>query len=150
LADLISAYTPATDAERAFDTYRFYLICARDLLVRQHKEWKSFGKECLVATQKLQGMIDVDEAWIARWLKIAWNTEYLLTVALESQDINLLRISNQWVPIQAYYAVYAGSEAAAYALDGQRANGHAKTLRKLNCASKSGCCSNHGGVCGCS
>lgn len=36
-----------------------------------------------------------NEAWIRRWLKIAWNTEYLLSVALATKDAALLRISNQ-------------------------------------------------------
>lgn len=123
--------TTPTDAERAFETYRFYLVWIQRLLIRDQKKWQTFGDVCLAKTKTLQGMKDVDEAWIRRWLKIAWNTEYLLTVALESTDASLLRISNQWVPIQAYYAIYSASEAAAYAIDGHSADGHAKTLRKM-------------------
>jgi hypothetical protein len=119
-----------SDADRAFETYRFYLVCFQHVMTQQHGDWGSFGGACAEATKKLQGLRDLDLLWIERWLKIAWNTEYLLTVALEMTDPNALRISNQWVPIQAYYAVYAASEAASYALDGQKADGHAKALRK--------------------
>jgi len=46
----------------------------------------------------------------------------------ESPD--LLRVYNAWLPVQAYYAVYSGAEALAYVIDGMKADGHAKALRK--------------------
>jgi len=70
-----------------------------------------------------------DKAWIDRFVKIAWNTEYLLCMGPD--DPELIRISNQWTPVQAYFSVYACSEAVAYAIDGGKADGHRKALRKV-------------------
>ena len=72
-----------TGAEKAFETYRFYLVCVQRILTAEHKHWETFGEECFHRTKTLQGMKTVDQTWVGRWLKIAWNTEHLLTVALE-------------------------------------------------------------------
>lgn len=74
-------------------------------------------------------MGDFDHAWVERFLKIAWNTEFILSAG--ANDPELVRINNQWSPIQAYYAIYACGEALAYVLDGNKADGHMKTLTKL-------------------
>jgi hypothetical protein len=61
---------------------------------------------------------------------MAWNTEYLISVDVGDPD--LVRINNQWLPIQAYYAVYSACEAMTYAVDGAVAQGHQKALRKAS------------------
>ena len=122
-------YLPQTDTEIKFETYRFYLQSICGAIHNEHRTSKQLGLECLRRTQRLQVLKNFDMDWIERWMKIAWNTEYLLSVG--SDDPELIRISNQWKPIQQYYAVYACTEAAAYVLDGEKADGHQKSLRKI-------------------
>ncbi len=122
-------YMPRNEPEIKFETYRFYLECIRQYLLQEYNNWKSFGQKCISSTGRVQGISGFDEAWMERFLKISWNTEYLST--LGAKDPELLRINNQWVPIQIYYAVYACAEALAYVLDGEKADGHQKAMRKV-------------------
>lgn len=112
-----------------FQTYRNYLqrFSAHSELL--HPTWESLISACSDATRKLKPCYDLDETWIKRFLGIAWNTETLLDHA--PTDIEVLRISNAWLPVQAYYAVYTAAEAVAYAIDGAKADGHQKALRKI-------------------
>lgn len=121
-------YLPSTNAEIAFETYRYYLesICQ---CIYEYGRWTDFGTAVLAKTESLQRMDSPDLEWIDRFLKIAWNTEFLISFG--STDSNLLRFSNQWTPIQCYYAVYGAAEAASYVIDGSRADGHEKSLRKV-------------------
>ena len=105
-----------TDTDIKSETYRFYLHCFCDLLFYGGRDANRLAGEIIAKTGNLQGLADPDVAWISRWMKIAWNTESL--VSLGADDPQLVRINNQWKPIQAYYAVYAAAEAASYVLDG--------------------------------
>jgi len=111
-----------------FETYRNYLkrFAAQSELI--HPTWESLVCECADVSRKLKPSNDLDKTWIRRFLGIAWNTEALLDRA--PTEIEVLRISNAWLPVQAYYAVYTAAEAVAYAIDGAKADGHQKTLRK--------------------
>lgn len=82
------------------------------------------------ATSSIQPLAALDPDEVESFLKIAWNTEYLLSI--NYGDPELVRISNQWLPIQAYYAVYSGMEAVSYAIDGNHAKSHSKALRKCS------------------
>lgn len=117
------------DAQRVFQTYLNYLEAFRDALRSDFESWPGYCGACLHATRKLQGGV-TDEGWPARYLPLAWNTEYLLHRApLESTDV--LRIANHWLPVQAYYAVYCASEAAGFVLDGSAPQSHVQALRTL-------------------
>ena len=123
-----SSYLPRTESEVKFETYRYYLECFREYLRQEHSDWQAFARKVLKHTQRVQPLKDFDISWLERFLKIAWNTEYLLSVG--SGDTELLRINNQWAPIQCYYAVYAGAEAMSHVIDGGKADGHKKALQK--------------------
>lgn len=129
-----SVYVPpkhlSTKAGVKFDTYRFYLQCIKDSLIEAYEDWNYFARACANSTQTLQGLGNHDEDWIERFLKIAWNTEYLLYV--DVGDPEIVRINNQWLPIQSYYCIYAACEALAYAIDGSKANSHQKALKKAS------------------
>ena len=112
-----------------FETYRNYLQRFASHSESLHPTWESLISTCANATRKLRPCKDLDQTWIRRFLGIAWNTESLLDRA--PTDIEVLRISNAWLPVQAYYAVYTASEAVAYAIDGAKADGHQKALRKM-------------------
>lgn len=121
-------YLPANEPEIKFETYRYYLDCFRSYLQNLYGSWRDFGRVAIKHSNKIQGSVDFDKQWIERHLKIAWNTEYLTSVGFN--DYELLRINNQWLPIQCYYAVYGAAEALSYVLDGNKANSHQKALRK--------------------
>lgn len=67
---------------------------------------------------------------LRRFLFIAWNTEYLLSVNDKNKDTEILRVNNQWKPIQAYYSVYSLSEAVILTID-HKVESHATCLKKL-------------------
>jgi hypothetical protein len=113
-----------------FETYRNYLQRFCQHSKSSHPKWADFAAACKQATASLRPLADVDEAQIKRWLGIAWNTEALLHLAKDGEEIDLLRIQNAWLPVQAYYAIYGGAEALSYAVDGQAAGSHGKALRK--------------------
>lgn len=116
-ADLLAA-----KSKIKFETYRFYLQCLCDYLNETYGNWKKFAEQCAVGTQSVRCIKCADADWIRRFTKIAWNTEYLLGTG--SDEPELVRFSNAWRPVQAYYSVYACSEALSCAIDGQRANSH--------------------------
>lgn len=118
-----------SEADIKFETYRGYLDAVRRHIYQTYGSWKHFGRTCIDQTLHMQGIGVFDQPWVERFLKIAWNTEFILSDG--AKDVELVRINNQWSPIQAYYAIYACGEALAYVLDGNKADGHQKTLTKL-------------------
>lgn len=117
------------DYLRAFETYRNYLerFCAHSRAV--YPSWEDLAKACVAATEGLRPLEGLDLDWIRRLMGIAWNTECLMRQVPNGSD--LVRIQNAWLPVQAYYAVYSASEAVAYVIDGGKAEGHTKALRKV-------------------
>jgi len=127
--DIQQPYKPSSESEIKFETYRFYLECYKRYLIDRYHSWQNFALEAFQHSSNLQGIKSFDSRWIERFLKISWNTEYLIGVG--SNDSEILRINNQWIPIQSYYSVYTASEAFAYVLDGYKADSHHKALRKV-------------------
>ncbi len=122
-------YVPTSEIDIKFETYRFYLESFCRQIDIEYRTWENFLEKCLDQSKRLQGFHGFDEAWVKRWMKIAWNTEYLMEESID--DYELVRFNNQWKPIQSYYSVYAACEAAAYVLDGTYADGHHKSLKKV-------------------
>lgn len=127
-SDYVPSNNQVTEARIKFDTYRFYLNCVCQHLITEYSNWEGFVSLCIQQTRSLQGMQQIDHRWIDRFMKIAWNTEYLLY--LDARDPEILRINNQWTPIQSYFAVYAACEALSYVIDGTKSDGHQKAIRK--------------------
>jgi|SRR5690625_170328 len=127
---LILSASSASDALRAFHTYLNYLSAVEQWAMTEFGSWRRYGDACVLATRRLQGIRDPDMYWVGRFLKLAWNTEFLLH-ASDTRDPEIQRLNNHWAPVQAYYAIYCGCEAVAYLLDGERANSHSKALRKV-------------------
>src|SRR3990172_8823798 len=86
--------------EIKFETYRFYLDCLCRFCALQFGDWTSFVQQCAQASSGVRVMRSYDSAYIERLLRIAWNTQWLLEAP--PSDIHLIRINNQWAPIQAY------------------------------------------------
>ena len=110
-------------------TYYNYLRCVNKFLINEYSNWQQYAGYCISKTSKIQGKPDLDLDWINRWLKIAWNTEYLINAGPD--QVELIRINNQWLPIQSYYSIYAASEAFTYAIDKGKSGSHAKARKKL-------------------
>jgi hypothetical protein len=113
---------------RRFETYRNYLQRFCNYSRSIHPTWTTLAAACNTSTQALQPHNPLDTTWIRRFMGIAWNTECVLRHS--TRDDDLLRVQNAWLPVQAYYVTYAASEALTYAIDGVKADGHAKALRK--------------------
>ncbi len=117
--------------EIKFETYRYYLKCIIDYLVSTYGDWQAFGEKILRIRIKSLGLDNLDMDFVSRFLKIAWNTEYI-SCNIRFKDIDTVKINNQWKPIQIYYAIYAVGEVLSYLVDGNKANGHKKSLKKLS------------------
>ncbi|GJL55932.1 MAG: hypothetical protein NPIRA02_30640 [Nitrospirales bacterium] len=111
-----------------FETYRNYLFRISELIRDTHTNWGNFAVACVDATRSLRPIHEPDLKYLRRFLGIAWNTESLIQE--QPTDIELIRINNAWLPVQAYYSIYAASETIAYAVDGAYAGSHQKALRK--------------------
>ncbi len=127
--EIKSSFSQSSDVEIKFETYRFYLESIYRQIEKEYPDWSLFCRKCIKETNNLKGFSGFDESWVKRWMKIAWNTEYLMKETTD--DYELIRFNNQWKPIQSYYSVYAASEAASYVLDGNYANGHQKSMKKV-------------------
>lgn len=111
------------EAKIKFETYRYYIQCFVEIINERYPDNEKLIIEVLNQTKKLQGFKGFDNGWVARFLKNAWNTEYVLKFNL-SDDPELAKINNQWLPIQAYYSVYSAGESLSYLLDGNKAKSH--------------------------
>lgn len=114
--------------EIRFETYRNYLTGIRSYLTETYQDWEQFADIWTEKTRTLQRNPNLDLTRIERFMKLAWNTEFLLSSGQSEPE--MIRINNQWTPIQCYYAIYTATEALCYALDGQKFDKHAKTLRR--------------------
>ena len=122
---------PFEDVDYKFETYRYYIQCFVEIINNNYSSIEQFINLVVDKSKHLQGFKGYDQGWVARFLKNAWNTEYILNFNLVD-DPELARINNQWLPIQTYYAVYCAGEALAYLLDKNKANSHRTCLKKLN------------------
>ena len=122
---------PSNENAIRFETYRYYIKCFVEVINTLYPSDGELIAEINQRTKHLQGFKRYDRDWVARFLKNAWNTEFVLNFNLVD-DPEIARINNQWLPIQTYYSVYSGGEAVAYLLDGNKAGSHRACLRKLN------------------
>ncbi len=105
--------------------------CIMEYLFATFTDWQNFGVQVIGVAGKFKKLPNCDSSYLERFLKIAWNTEYL-ACENQSNDVHIIRINNQWKPIQIYYAIYSAGEALSYLIDGNKSNGHRKCLRKLS------------------
>lgn len=121
---------PRTEADIKFDTYQNYLSCIRQFIEKKYQSPKDLI-ESIINTVHLEQLSNLDEKVLRRFLYIGWNTEFLLDIR-SVDGIDFLKISNQWGPIQAYYAIYSVGEALAYVIDRRPLESHSGCLEKLN------------------
>jgi len=120
----------STISGKKFETYRFYLKCICDFLISEYNNLPEFISYCVSSTSRVSRLLNLDSDEINKKLRIAWNTEYLLSI--DHGDPEITRINNQWTPIQAYYAVYSGLDALSYGINGVHTSSHVKALRECS------------------
>ncbi len=89
-------YRPSTETEIKFDTYRYYLQCICEYLQQKYGTWQDFGLQSISRTRKLRGMGLFDKTWIERFVKIAWNAEYLFCMGLAEKYRSVNPVA--WAP----------------------------------------------------
>lgn len=120
----------STISGKKFETYRYYLKCICLYLSSEYSNLPSFIQYCYEKTRSIKLLKSLDPIEIERYLRIAWNTEFLLTI--DYGDPEITRINNQWTPIQAYYSIYSGLEALSYGVNGSHTSSHVKALSKCS------------------
>lgn len=122
---------PQSDDEFGFDVYQRYL---NNLLKYVLTKYPTPNDLILAVKQNAQNLKQnntLDLNYIQRMLIIAWNTEFLLFYNDKTKDTELLRVNNQWKPIQSYYSVYSLAEATLYCID-KKVGNHTQCLKKIS------------------
>ena len=124
---------PFSDEEIAFDVYQNYLENWVGFIKSKYKTYDDFIISISQLANKLQKSTNIDIEYIKRFLYLGWNTEDL--VRLNDKNIiynDMLKVNNQWKPIQVYYSIYSLSEAACYSLTRMKAESHSKCLSSIS------------------
>jgi hypothetical protein len=123
---------PENEKEIKFDIYRFYLDNFFQFIKDTYPKKTDLISHVWSNTQKIQRNKKLDLTYIYEKLCLAWNTEYLAKLNDNTEDINLLRLINQWKPVQVYYSVYSLSEAVLYAITNSKVGQHKSCLNRLS------------------
>ncbi len=115
-----------TNHRAAFLTYKNYLVSFSYFLNRLYPDYSTL--EIQLKHLQRGEVADVDR--VKKLLFNAWNTELLLNLPA-SFNRDLLRLSNHWSPVQAYYAVYLALRALIVAKMPQARGDHATTLKTV-------------------
>lgn len=123
---------PEQQEELKFDVYQRYLENITTFIGKQYGSLDSYIQFIKSKTNLLRKRdITYDISYIQRFLYISWNTEYLLSFNDHSTNTDILRINNQWKPIQAYYSIYASAETAIYCID-KKVENHTVCIQKFS------------------
>jgi hypothetical protein len=123
---------PSDHNEIAFDVYEKYLRSFTSLLETQYSSLENLIKDIIGKITKIKHNPNLDLKYIKRFLFLGWNTEYLASMNDNSPDIEVLRVNNQWKPIQVYYSIYTLSEASIYSATLIKSDSHSKCLKNLS------------------
>lgn len=121
---------PEDNDEIAFDVYENYLSNIIEFIRTTYRN--NFFPYVIKETSdiKVNSLISTD--YLKRFLFLGWNTECLVKINDIRSDIDLLRVNNQWKPIQVYYSIYSLCEATNYSLTLQKLESHSKCLRQMS------------------
>lgn len=122
---------PGTDTEKTFHTYQNYLSCFMKHIKDEYSDPQTLFEFLWQKVNPSKSTLDIDIKNLRRFLFIAWNTEFLSGLN-DSQSAEILKINNQWKPVQVYYSVYSMGEALSYVMDGTMTESHSKCIDKLN------------------
>ena len=105
------------DRALRFQVHHFYVLSIVDYLTDRYACFSTSILQNVIAEQKglagiqrIQRRSDVDQQALSQYLCLGWASELQLRLANLSEPV-LLRYSNAWAPIHAYYAVYMAAQA---------------------------------------
>lgn len=113
-----------------FNTYNYYLESIVKYMEDTYEYPDYFFWQVIDNANKLELLSTFDKHWVEKWLKLSWNTEFLLNQ--NSEDVDIIRLNNHWAPILCYFSIYSSLEAFVYLINKNKANGHEKAL-KMGC-----------------
>lgn len=122
---------PIEESEITFDVYQRYLENYTKYIKKKFKSQTALANNVLIQTNKIQSNKNLNIEFIKKFLFIGWNTECLIRLNDEQSSIEIIRVNNQWKPIQAYYSIYSISEARLYAL-GRSGGSHSSCLSNIS------------------
>jgi hypothetical protein len=126
-----------SDAARALSTYRNYLLALRGFVDVSYRgprgRFRRLAEEQtqIPKFQALQPAGRYDLEAIRSVLFNAWHTEAVLALPGALPDAGLIRFTNQWAPVQAYYAVYSLMRAW-FLTEGNTTSSHSQALRSMS------------------
>lgn len=123
---------PHTQEELKFDIYCTYLKSMSDLLSELFPSYEDLYALGLTSSSRYRTDPRVNLNLLSKYLFISWNSEHLATLNNNTDDSEIIRINNQWKPIQTYYALYSISEALLYCSHLTKLNNHKKTLQAVS------------------
>lgn len=121
---------PEDKDEIGFDVYENYLSNIIELIQSTYKD--RFLLDIIKNTKNIKQNTSISPDYLKRFLFLGWNTECLVRINDVRSDIELLRVNNQWKPIQVYYSIYSLCEASNYSLTLQKLESHSKCLRQMS------------------
>lgn len=121
---------PENKEEIGFDVYENYLSNIIELIETTYKN--RFLLNAIKNTENMKQNTSISPDYLKRFLFLGWNTECLVRINDVRSDIELLRVNNQWKPIQVYYSIYSLCEASNYSLTLQKLESHSKCLRQMS------------------
>lgn len=74
-----------------FATYTKYLKNIDKFIYNQYEGKNAFGEILVDETKKFRPLEDLDTALLEKWLKLAWNTEFLLYISNMNHDTDILK-----------------------------------------------------------
>ena len=105
------------DRTRRFQVHHFYVVGIAEYLsvtygqsVDETIAGLLKAQKFLPAFGKIQTRRDIDEHRLSQFLTLAWGSELQLRLS-GLQDSSVLRYSNAWAPVHAYYAVFMSAQA---------------------------------------
>ncbi len=118
-----------------FQSYLFFLYHFRQLIWRGRGDTKPELLQQIAASQvpllaniTVRALTGQDRAAIRKYVFTAWNSEAVARLPA-GFDPEVLQFTNQWKPVQAYYAIYFHLVALHLAINGTVSKNHAPTLR---------------------
>lgn len=121
---------PENEDEIGFYVYENYLNNIIELIESVYKD--GFLSNVIKDTSSIKQNGSISTDYLKRFLFLGWNTECLVRINDVRSDIELLRVNNQWKPIQVYYSIYSICEASNYSLTLQKLESHSKCLRQMS------------------
>jgi hypothetical protein len=123
---------PYSKEEITFDVYQHYLSNITNFIKKRHNSLDKYIEYLNDRTKDVHRNSSLDYKELKRFLFIGWNTEYLVRMNDNIQNVEFTRINNQWKPIQVYYSIYSLAESAAYAIFNQKMENHTKCLNVMS------------------